>query len=97
MSKEVPDGGRGLRLINLISVTLARLVMFCSQCHLCMRCGAAESTGNLLLPAGSGPGWMPVHGFLWDGTENLNTLVWGGWFTAQPLSVRTDARIASSW
>lgn len=73
MLKEVPDDRLGLRLINLISVTLARLFVFYSQHHFCMYCGAAELRGNLL-PAGSGPGWMPVHGVLWDSAENLNTL-----------------------
>ena len=75
MLKEVPDDRLGLRLINLISATLARLFVFYSRCHFCMCCGAAKSRGNLLLPAGSGPGWMPVHGFLGDSAENLNTFV----------------------
>lgn len=74
MLKEVPDDRLGLRLINLVSVILARVFMFYSQCHFCMCCGAAELRGNLLLPAVSGPGWMPVRGFLWDSAENLNTL-----------------------
>lgn len=71
---------------------LARLVMFYSRCRSCMCCGAAELRGNLLLPAGSWPGWMSAHGFLWDGAENLNMCV----FTPQPLGMRTDAGITFS-